>query len=70
VFGCKNETTFFPFNIKNHYGILFNVCDFCEFGSFGSWLKGLEGCACRMNGYDPISLQELVGNNTDGNPIR
>jgi len=33
-------------------------------------VKGLEGCACRMNGYDPISLQELVGNNTDGNPIR
>ena len=34
-------------------------------------VEGLKGCACQMNGGGPaVSLQELVGNNTDGNPIR
>ena len=34
-------------------------------------IQGLEGCACRMqNSSKVISLQELVGNNTNGNPIR
>lgn len=34
-------------------------------------VEGLKGCACRMsNSSKVISLQELVGNNTSGNPIR
>lgn len=34
-------------------------------------VEGLSGCACRFsNGLKPISLQDLVGNNTDGKPIR
>lgn len=36
-------------------------------------IEGLEGCACMMkqgNKSLPISLQDLVGNNTNGKPIR
>ena len=34
-------------------------------------VEGLEGCACIMrNSSKAVSLQDLVGNNTDGKPIR
>ena len=52
------------------------VASFYIFGNVGAadtctTIQGLEGCACRMENSERVmSLQELVGNNTNGNPIR